>query len=91
MPETEHTQLWGKCLDLIRDNIPAEQFNAWFKDITSLKYENDTLVLLVPSAFFAEQLEQRFISILAAVLRRVYGPKVELFYQYLQVLNQSET
>ncbi len=91
MPENEHTQLWGKCLDLIRDNIPAEQFNAWFKDITSLKYENDTLVLLVPSAFFAEQLEQRFISILAAVLRRVYGPKVKLFYQYLQVQNQPET
>ena len=41
--------------------------------------------LCVPTAYFVEQLEVRYMKILAATLHRVYGNNVKLFYDYYQV------
>jgi len=83
--ENTHIQLWEECLKIFKDNLPAEQFNAWFKPITSMSYENNVLKLLVPTAYFVEQLEVRYMKILAATLHRVYGNGVKLFYDYYQI------
>ena len=83
--ENTHIQLWEECLKIFKDNLPAEQFNAWFKPITSMSFENNVLKLLVPTAYFVEQLEVRYMKILAATLHRVYGNNVKLFYDYYQV------
>lgn len=80
-----HTELWEKCRSIIRSKIPAEQYDTWFKDITSLKFEDGVVTLLVPSSFFAEQLEDRYIGILGYALSTVYGKDFKLFYQYYQV------
>lgn len=77
--------MWEECLKIFKDNLPAEQFNAWFKPITSMSYENNVLKLLVPTAYFVEQLEVRYMKILAATLHRVYGNGVKLFYDYYQI------
>ena len=79
-----HIKLWDECLRIIADNIRPEQFDAWFKPITSLGFENGRLTLSVPSPFFAEHLENTYITILGATLRRVYGNDVKLFYHYIR-------
>ena len=89
--EKTHTQLWEDCLAIIRDNIPAEQFDTWFKDVTSLSFREGRVTLNVPSAFFVEQLEERYVKLLGAALRKVYGARVKLFYNYYQVNNDPET
>ena len=38
---------WGKCLEIIRDNVPEAVFSTWFADIKPLKYENNTLTIQV--------------------------------------------
>lgn len=81
MPE-DHKILWQKCLDILRDNIPAQMFTAWFKDTSSLGYKDDKVTLQVPSSFFVSQYEDRFYNILRSALRRVYGPKVKIEYTY---------
>lgn len=86
-----HIQLWEECRQIIADNIRPEQFDAWFKPITSLGFENGQLTLSVPSPFFAEHLENTYITILGATLRRVYGNDVKLFYHYYQISNKPET
>ena len=86
-----HIKLWDECLRIIADNIRPEQFDAWFKPITSLGFENGRLTLSVPSPFFAEHLENTYITILGATLRRVYGNDVKLFYHYNQISNKPET
>ena len=68
-----HQQLWEDCLRIIADNIRPEQYDAWFKPVTSLGFENGRLTLSVPSPFFAEHLEDTYLTILGATLRRVYG------------------
>lgn len=89
--EQNHTILWEKCLAIFRDILPEEQFDAWFKPVSSISYQDNELNVLVPSYFFIECLEERYIKILTATLHRVYGPKVKLFYNYNQVSNEPTT
>lgn len=89
--ELTHTQLWEKCLKIFQDNLPAEQFDAWFKPVSSLSFENNNLTVNVPSPFFVEQLEERYIKIIGLALRKVYGEKVKLFYHYNQVSDEPTT
>ncbi|MDE6460894.1 MAG: chromosomal replication initiator protein DnaA [Paramuribaculum sp.] len=89
--EQDHKILWEKCLAIFRDILPAEQFDAWFKPVSSISYQDNSLNVLVPSPFFVECWEERYIKVLTATLHRVYGPDVKLFYNYNQVSNEPVT
>lgn len=73
---------WKNCLDKIRSNIGEERFNVWFGQIEPTSYENNTLVLFVPSRFFVDKLEDDFYGILSAALRSEFGPGIKLAYDY---------
>lgn len=82
MQEQDHTLLWASCLQFIKDNVGTAQYDAWFKDVASLGFADGELRLLVPSPFFVEYIEQKFIGVLSAGLKKVYGEGVRLFYHY---------
>jgi len=84
-------QLWAKCLTIFADNLPAEQFEAWFKPISPISYADNKLTLLVPSPFFYEQLEERYVGLLSRTLQKVYGPQIKLIYNYYQVGKEPST
>ena len=77
-------QQWNRCLDVIKANLPAEQFDVWFAPIVAvdLDQENNRVTLRVPSQFFVEQIEGRYITILSAALKKVFGENVRLTYKY---------
>ena len=41
--QKSHQQLWEECRTILRDNLPAEQFRAWFEPIASLGFEDGKL------------------------------------------------
>lgn len=87
-----HIQLWDQCRSFIKDNLQDEVlFDTWFKDITSFRYEDNALVLNVPSSFFVEQLDERFGRLIQSALGKVYGKDVKLYYRYYQVQNMPDT
>lgn len=88
--EKTHIQLWEECLKIFADNLPQQQFDTWFRPVTSLSFEGDNLTLSVPTAFFVEQLEERFMRLIAPTLKRVYGPNVKLFYTFNPVKEAPE-
>lgn len=59
MIENDHVVLWGRCLNIIRDNVPETTFKTWFEPIVPLKYEDKALTIGVPSPFFYEFLEEK--------------------------------
>ena len=73
---------WNKCLDKIRSNIGEDRFNVWFSKIEPRSFSDNTLVLLVPSRFFLEKLEDDFYGILRAALKSEFGPNTRLAYDY---------
>ncbi len=89
--ELTHSKMWENCLKIFQDNLPAEQFDAWFKPVTSFSYENNNLTVSVPSPFFVEQWEERYIKIIGFTLHKVYGENVKLFYHFNQVSDAPDS
>ena len=82
MIENDHVVLWGRCLNLIRDNVPETTFKTWFEPIVPLKYEDKALTIGVPSPFFYEFLEEKFVDLLRAALYKEIGEGTQSVAKY---------
>ncbi|MEA4996173.1 MAG: chromosomal replication initiator protein DnaA [Petrimonas sp.] len=80
---TDYKILWKNCLDVIRDIIPEAAFNTWFSPIVPLKYEDNVLTIQVPSQFFYEYLEDKYIDLIQQTLYRKIGEGTILNYRIL--------
>ena len=70
--------LWNRCLNFIKDNINnARAFETWFEPIVPLKYENKALTIGVPSPFFYEYLEEKYVGLLRAAIYKEIGEGTE--------------
>lgn len=78
-----HDQLWSRCLSVIKDNISDASYNTWFAPIVALKFENKVFVLQVPSQFFVEYIEEKYIDLLRMTLYREVGLGTRLEYRVL--------
>ena len=81
--QTDYQLLWNKCLSVIKDNVPEAAFNTWFTPIIPLKYEGDKFTIQVPSQFFYEYLEDKYVDLLKMTLYRVIGQGTILNYRIL--------
>ena len=89
--EKTSTQLWGDCLKIISDNIPPQQFDAWFRPITLKNFEDGKVTLTVPTSFYVEYIEEKYSLLLGSAIKRVFGSNTKLFYHYNQVQNDTST
>ena len=76
-------EIWNKCLDFIKDNVPAQSYKTWFVPIIPLKVDKNLLTIQVPSPFFYEYIEEQYIDILSVVLKRTLGPEAKLEYRIM--------
>ncbi len=75
--------VWNRCLNFIKDNVNTTAYNTWFEPIVPLKYENKALTIGVPSPFFYEYLEEKYVGLLRAALYKEIGEGTELMYSIL--------
>lgn len=75
---------WNKFLDLIKEQISLEQYEIWFKDFIpyAIKKEDEytKITVIVPTPFFYEYIEEKYIKEMKSALHKVYGEKTQLFY-----------
>lgn len=84
MIENNHIDLWKRCLQIIKDNIPEKTYTCWFEPIVPIKYEDKTLTIGVPSIFFYEMLEREsFLNIMRKALNKGIGEGTKLNYKIL--------
>lgn len=81
--QTNHENLWKRCLSVIKDNISDASYNTWFAPIVPLKYDKSVFVLQVPSQFFVEYIEEKYIDLLRMTLYREVGVGTRLEYRVL--------
>jgi len=86
----DFTAQWSKCLQAIKDNVSELIFQTWFAPIVPLKYENSTLHISVPSQYYYEFLEERFLDLMRKVLYKYFGEGTNLEYQVM-VDQESQT
>ena len=73
--------LWAQCQQILRDNLSQSAYQTWFAPVDALQYENHVLVLQVKSQFIVEYIEDNYIDLLSRVLRKVFGPQIQLEYR----------
>ena len=89
---SSHLKMWDDCLAFVADNLPSpEQFDVWFKPLTSLGFNGKELTIFVPSPFFVEQFEERYAKLLGTAIKKVYGEGIKVFYHFNQVNNDPST
>ncbi len=79
----KHTDVWEKCLKVIKDNIPMQAYKTWFEPINPIKLENDILTIQVPSQFFYEWLEENYIGLLKKTIKKELGGMGKLEYSII--------
>ena len=94
MVETVETELnpkhlWGKCLDIIRDNISPEQYAASFAFVELHSFEDGKLVLDVPSEFVKKVLEENFLPLMASTFKRVFNGRIKALYYNVAVVKNK--
>lgn len=79
--QDNHQIIWNKCLAIIKDIIPEAAFNTWFLPIIPYSYEGNKFTIQVPSQFFFEYLEAKYIDVLKVTMHRVIGQGAILNYR----------
>jgi chromosomal replication initiator protein len=72
--------VWNDCLQIIKDNIPAQSFKTWFEPIKALRLEGNILTIQVPSLFFYEWLEEHYVGLLRKTVKKQLGEDGRLEY-----------
>ena len=79
---------WSRCLEILKDNVPQAQYDAWFGPIVYKGFDaRNTILLEVPSLYFAETLEEKYANILKPIFTKVFGNAFKLRYLYSVVKN----
>lgn len=87
----DHKELWQQCLAAIHSQLTDDVFGVWFKDATSVGFENNRLTICVPSEYFVMQYENRLYRVLRSAINKVYGTGVKVEYTYNVVSTDPST
>ena len=72
---TDVRNIWENCLSFIKDNVTTDVYDVWFKPIEPVELTSDnTLVIMVPSMFFMEWIEDHYINLIECLDQRIGSP-----------------
>lgn len=88
-------EIWEKCLQFMRDNLNAAEehsdlkklensFDLLFDKVQPISLVDNNLTLLVPSDFYKEYIEDNYLSLLSAALKKYIGKGVKLWYSVME-------
>ena len=81
MGDSNHIEVWKRCLQIIKSNVPDAVYQKWFEPVKPISLQDSKLTIEVPSDAHMSRLEEMpLIDILAKTLKRVIGEKVNLVY-----------
>lgn len=87
---SNHIAVWEQCLAFIKDNVTEAAYKTWFIPIVPLRYEDNVLTIQVPTHFFYEYLEDKYVILLRQALYRFFGHGARLMYEVVME-NQTHT
>lgn len=75
-----YTETWKDCLDRIRVQTTAEEFEKWFQPIVPLEFDGTVLRLRVPNESYVRQIEKNYIPFLRPIISQLYGQQTRVRY-----------
>ncbi|WP_165857179.1 chromosomal replication initiator protein DnaA [Marinobacter sp. JSM 1782161] len=72
--------IWHQCLDVLRDEFPAQQFNTWLRPLQS-DHRDDQLMLFAPNRFVMDWVNEKYLRRIEEVLKDLLGgqaPRIQM-------------
>ena len=60
-------ELWQQCIDLLRDELPAQQFNTWIRPL-QVEGDEQELRVYAPNRFVLDWVNDKYLSRLLELL-----------------------
>ncbi|MFC4257684.1 chromosomal replication initiator protein DnaA [Marinobacter lacisalsi] len=73
-------QIWHQCLEVLRDEFPAQQFNTWLRPLQP-ELSEGYLVLFAPNRFVMDWVNQKYLRRIEEVIKDLEGghaPRVNM-------------
>ncbi|MBZ2169548.1 chromosomal replication initiator protein DnaA [Marinobacter sp. F4216] len=73
-------RMWHQCLEILRDEFPAQQFNTWLRPLQSDQRDGQ-LMLFAPNRFVMDWVNEKYLRRIEEVLKDIGGgqaPRVTL-------------
>jgi len=65
-------KLWHQCLEVLRDEFPAQQFNTWLRPLQS-DHREGKLMLFAPNRFVMDWVNEKYLRRIEEVLKDLEG------------------
>lgn len=99
MSENNYKIFWNEAIRLLKQegNLGEQEYDMWFHNISFVSSEKNTLLLTVPSNFYRDQMEQRYVHMLEKKLHYLTGSKISIEFQIVsppleeKVLRKNES
>ncbi|HET8799591.1 MAG TPA: chromosomal replication initiator protein DnaA [Marinobacter sp.] len=72
--------IWHQCLEVLRDEFPAQQFNTWLRPLQS-DHREGQLMLFAPNRFVMDWVNEKYLRRIEEVLKDLNGgqaPRVDM-------------
>lgn len=72
--------IWHQCLEVLRDEFPAQQFNTWLRPLQP-QLDDGNLVLFAPNRFVMDWVNQKYLRRIEEVIKDLEGgqaPRVNM-------------
>ncbi len=63
-------EIWNKCLGLLKDEYPAQQFNTWLRPL-QVEARQNSLILLAPNRFVVDWVKKNFFERINEVIMQL--------------------
>ncbi len=69
--------VWQKCLGLLKEEYPVQQFNTWLRPLQA-EIQDNGLVLLAPNRFVVDWVKKNFYSRIKELVSQFGGDAVSM-------------
>jgi len=73
-------ELWNEILEKIREGMPKDSYELWFKPTRAISFENNLLNIRVPNRFFCKCLQERHKARIEELLRAATTPEAQVIF-----------
>jgi chromosomal replication initiator protein len=82
------TDIWKKCLEAVKGQIPSQHFNTWFKPISVAGINETSLELEVPNRFFLEWLKDHYLPLIQEIITKTSQREYSIVWRIGKVSTQ---
>src|SRR4051812_44711712 len=73
-------QRWIEVAEELKNQVSADAYQRWFKDVTALSVDEENLTLQVPNKIHQFWIEDNYLSLLEAITGLIFGCRLAIHF-----------